>query len=93
MFVYVLLCDSKVPTAGGLVETKKVFQDVFENMFTAKRAIVDYYLPPNLVRLPHREEDQFRHKEAIYTEVYTDRSQSGIYNFYVIARDLEQNKD
>ena len=93
MIVYILLCDSTVPTVGGMVETKKVFLNAYSSMFTAQRAIAEYYLPPNLIRLQHREEEELRYKHAICNQVYTDRSRNSTYHFYVVQIDLDKTKD
>jgi len=93
MIVYILLCDSKLPILGGEFNSKGTFLAAYSNMFTAQRAITEYWLPPNLVRLATQEEQKYCPRNAICNQVYVDRSQNFLYNFYILSIDLDKNKD
>lgn len=93
MISYVLLCDSKISVLGGTFEITGTYLNSYLNMFTAQRAIAQYYLPPNVVKAPNKEEFKFRHKNAIFHEIYLDRSQNSVYTFYIVQVDLEDSKN
>lgn len=67
--------------------------NTYPNMFQAQRAITEYYLPPNLNRLSHKEEEQRRPREAICNQIYLSRDQNATYHFYVIVVDLEKQTE
>lgn len=93
MSVYILLCDSEVSTFYGTMKAKATYLNTFTNMFQAQRAIVEYYLPPNLNRIPHKEEEKLRPKNAICNQIYESRDRNSTYHFYVIVVDLEEQKE